>query len=72
MLNFRQYRLLSGRIMMQLPKLTSIPFLSLPPLHTWPQPLKRVILGIATVVCFSAYFLLVIGIISLVVTLILR
>jgi hypothetical protein len=58
--------------MMQLPKLTHIPFFSPPPLHTWPPPLKRVILGIATLACFSAYFLLVIGIITVVVTLILR
>jgi hypothetical protein len=58
--------------MMQIPKLTRIPFFSPPPLHTWPQTLKRVVLGIATVVCFSAYFLLVIGIITLVVSLILR
>ena len=57
---------------MQLPKLTQIPFFSPPPLHTWPQPLKRIILGIATVACLSAYFLLVIGIITLLVTLILR
>jgi hypothetical protein len=58
--------------MMQLPKLTSIAFFNPPPLHTWPQSLKRITLGIAMLLCFSAYFLLVIGIITLVVTLILR
>jgi hypothetical protein len=56
--------------MMQLPKITSASFFSLPPLHTWPQPLKRLILGLATVVCLSAYFLLVAGIIALLVALI--
>jgi hypothetical protein len=36
------------------------PATSLPPIYTWPAPLKRIILALATGACLGAY-LLVIG-----------
>ncbi len=43
--------------------------MSLPPLHTWPYSLKRVILIGAYVVCGVAYALLLMGILGLAITL---
>ena len=39
----------------------------LPPLYIWPEPLKRIILVLAVLACFSTYILLAAGLLGVVV-----
>jgi hypothetical protein len=38
---------------------------SLPPMYTWPEPLKRIILILATGACLGAYLLLIGGLLGI-------
>jgi len=49
---------------MKLTILTPSSFVSGPPLHTWPNPIKRILLTFMVVMVFVAYMLLVGGIIA--------
>jgi hypothetical protein len=42
-------------------------FTILPPLYIWPEPLKRVILALAVIACFSTYILLAAGLLGVLV-----
>jgi hypothetical protein len=37
---------------------------SLPPMHTWPTPVKQVVLGLCIALCISAYLAMAIGLIG--------
>ncbi len=55
---------------MQCPTFVTVPMaravaLSLPPMYTWPTPVKRVIFGLCVVFCISAYMVMAAGIVSL-------
>jgi hypothetical protein len=39
--------------------------LSLPPMHAWPTPLKRVVLGVCVVMCLVAYVAMAAGLLGL-------
>lgn len=39
--------------------------MSLPPMYTWPIPIKRVIFGLCVILCISAYAAMAAGIIGL-------
>ena len=41
------------------------PTTSLPPMYTWPAPLKRIILVLATGACLGAYLLLIGGLLGI-------
>ncbi|MFQ5610681.1 MAG: hypothetical protein ACE5H9_00960 [Anaerolineae bacterium] len=49
---------------MQVPGIIRPSMISLPPLHTWPSTLKRIVLILATLVCLAAYGLLVGGVVG--------
>jgi hypothetical protein len=56
---------------MQHPTFISVPMarvlaLSLPPMYTWPTPVKRVIFSLSVVFCISAYIVMAAGIVGLV------
>jgi hypothetical protein len=37
---------------------------SLPPMHTWPRPVKQAVLGLCIALCVSAYIAIAIGLIG--------
>lgn len=39
--------------------------LSLPPMYTWPAPIKRAVFGLCVALCISAYVAMAAGIINL-------
>jgi hypothetical protein len=55
---------------MQRPTFVSVPMvrviaLSLPPMYTWPTPVKHAIFGLCVVFCISAYIAMAAGIVGL-------
>lgn len=54
---------------MKLRILSPSSLVSVPPLHTWPDPIKRTLLTLAVVLVLVAYLLLIGGMIALVVVL---
>lgn len=49
---------------LQIPKNIRPLFISLPPMYTWPTPLKRVILTLAASACLGVYILLLGGLLG--------
>ena len=49
---------------MQVPKVIRPGVVSLPPMYSWPLPLKRAILTLTTVACLGVYVLLVGGLLG--------
>ncbi|MEM7034899.1 MAG: hypothetical protein AAF629_35495 [Chloroflexota bacterium] len=49
---------------MQVPAIFRSSVLLVPPLHRWPQPVKRALLTAATVFCAFVYLALIVGIFS--------
>ena len=49
---------------MQVPKVIYTWFGSLPPVYTWPLPLKEAILTLTTLACLGAYLLLIGGLLG--------
>ena len=54
---------------MKLPMLTPSSFISAPPLHAWPDPIKQILLTFIVVTVLVAYMLLAGGIIAFLVVL---
>ncbi len=52
---------------MQLSGLRRSALSALPPMYTWPAPVKRVILTLASVACVLAYLMLLVGFIGAIV-----
>lgn len=54
---------------MKLPILAPSSFVSVPPLHAWPDPIKRILLTFMVIMVLVAYMLLAGGIIAFLVVL---
>jgi hypothetical protein len=54
---------------MKLPMLTLSSFISAPPLHAWPDPIKQILLAFMVVTVLVAYMLLAGGVIAFLVML---
>jgi hypothetical protein len=48
----------------RLPAVVAMPS-SLPPMYTWPRPIKRAVLGLSVLFCIIAYIAMGIGVLSL-------
>jgi hypothetical protein len=45
--------------------IVSVAALSLPPMHVWPTPIKRIVLGACITLCIIAYAVMAVGIFGL-------
>jgi hypothetical protein len=45
--------------------IVSVMTMSLPPMHAWPSPIKRIVLAACIVLCIIAYAVMTVGVVGL-------